>query len=419
LKANYFLLFASRRIAFPLCFDGGSEQSVFSLIRGLVNADWNVFHVSVLPSKWSGEVNLPNSEIEIAIFSKVQRLELNKRNFILVTNNNSFYIRFKKVNILFLHPDDFNQGFEDIIPLYLPNLIVTWLGGSQEILTTASKLSIHSVNICFGPGKDSFPMLQSGNIILANSLESANLCEEIYGYQPYYINSIVEIERYRSKNRRLDYLTYINPRTEKGLFIFIEIAKRLNDIKFLLVKGWNSMSYNEMELQALQFLRTLPNVKIIDPVTDMRQVYEVTSILLVPSQWIETFGRVVIEAQCNGIPVIASDKGSLPFTVGRGGIISASDPVLWAEVIYNILHNDDLYVQLSNYALNNVIRFSPEKLIVEFEKFFISVIHQRPYLTQKSSDTFVEYTRAEFEKSRKSIVYEQLHLKVAQKPLDL
>src|SRR5262249_21620774 len=55
---------------------------------------------------------------------------------------------------------------------------------------------------------------------------------------------------------------------------------------------------------------------------DMRTVYCDTRILLVPSQWEdETWGRVVSEAQLSGIPVITSDRGGLPESVGPGGIV--------------------------------------------------------------------------------------------------
>jgi glycosyltransferase involved in cell wall biosynthesis len=54
---------------------------------------------------------------------------------------------------------------------------------------------------------------------------------------------------------------------------------------------------------------------------DMRDVYRRTRVLLVPSQFLETFGRVILEAQINGIPVVASDVAGIPETVGEGGIV--------------------------------------------------------------------------------------------------
>jgi glycosyltransferase involved in cell wall biosynthesis len=40
-----------------------------------------------------------------------------------------------------------------------------------------------------------------------------------------------------------------------------------------------------------------------------------------PSVWEEAYGRTVVEAQINGLPVLVSDRGALPATVGQGGVI--------------------------------------------------------------------------------------------------
>jgi glycosyltransferase involved in cell wall biosynthesis len=40
-----------------------------------------------------------------------------------------------------------------------------------------------------------------------------------------------------------------------------------------------------------------------------------------PSVWEESFGLVAAEAMVNGIPVVASNRGAIPETLGHGGVV--------------------------------------------------------------------------------------------------
>ena len=69
----------------------------------------------------------------------------------------------------------------------------------------------------------------------------------------------------------------------------------------------------------------------------------------------EAFGRVSIEAQINGIPVIASHIGGLTESVGDGGILI--DPQAptdeWVEAVRSTIEDDELWNRLSRRALSH------------------------------------------------------------------
>jgi glycosyltransferase involved in cell wall biosynthesis len=55
--------------------------------------------------------------------------------------------------------------------------------------------------------------------------------------------------------------------------------------------------------------------------TEPKDFWRVTRIALMPSLWRETLGRVAMEGLANGVPVLASDRGALPGTLGDAGFV--------------------------------------------------------------------------------------------------
>ena len=60
---------------------------------------------------------------------------------------------------------------------------------------------------------------------------------------------------------------------------------------------------------------------------DPRKFYRVTKAIVMPSLWDKSFGLVAAEAMANGIPVLASNRGALPETLGlkKGGQAPQAD----------------------------------------------------------------------------------------------
>lgn len=149
------------------------------------------------------------------------------------------------------------------------------------------------------------------------------------------------------------HITMINPHRVKGIQTFFEIARRMPDENFLLVESWRLTDQGLADLE--EHLAKAPNVRFLRRVSDMRQIYAKTKLLLVPSTWEEGFGMVAVEAQSCRIPVIASARGGLPESVGDGG--SLVDDYLnadaWVETIGNVLKDAERYAAFATRAMRH------------------------------------------------------------------
>ncbi len=95
----------------------------------------------------------------------------------------------------------------------------------------------------------------------------------------------------------------------------------------------------------------------------MPDVYPLLDVLAVPSVavpgWVEQFGRVVVEAQAAGVPVVASASGALPEVVGdRGLLVPEGDPAALAEALGRFLDEPGLWSRLRDAGVRDAWRFS-------------------------------------------------------------
>lgn len=188
---------------------------------------------------------------------------------------------------------------------------------------------------------------------IANSEFTASRFLQRYGLSAKVVRPVFKSQRYRI-DRNGQSVTFINPISEKGVDVALNIARLCPDIPFEFIKAWPLSLGNWLSLKLK--VGNLPNVSLLGRVADMREIYRRTRILLVPSQWeAETWGRVVSEAHVSGIPVVASDKGGLPESVGEGGeIVPATAPVeKWVGAIRRLWDDPDYYANKSNAALEH------------------------------------------------------------------
>ena len=96
---------------------------------------------------------------------------------------------------------------------------------------------------------------------------------------------------------------------------------------------------------------------------ELEGIFEDTDILVVPSQWNETFGFTVLEALSYGVPVIASNK------------VGASD-LIRRNTVGMICNNDEMYECISSLCKNRGPLFEWNKKIQNLKFSEITDVNQ-------------------------------------------
>ena len=199
----------------------------------------------------------------------------------------------------------------------------------------------------------------------------------------------VDWERVRVEERDPRYVTFVNPALYKGAYPFVRIAQELGrrrpDIPLLVVESRGT----RQTLGACGLRPTdHPNIQIMPVTTDPRRFWRLTKILLMPSLWWETQGLVAVEAMINGIPVIGSDRGALPETLGDGGIVlplperltpvsqilpTAEEVEPWVEAIIRLWDDPAWYQTMRDRGVNRAQFWHPDRLRSLYAEFFGNV----------------------------------------------
>jgi glycosyltransferase involved in cell wall biosynthesis len=132
-------------------------------------------------------------------------------------------------------------------------------------------------------------------------------------------------------------------------------------------------------------LSGLTNLSRMANTPDARDFYRVSRVILMPSLWRESLGRVPIEAMANGIPVLASDRGALPKTMGDAGFVftiperctptsgvvpTAQEVAPWVAVIERLWGDPEFEADHRRRAMAEAMRWESERLAKQFEDFF-------------------------------------------------
>ena len=248
--------------------------------------------------------------------------------------------------------NNFSQEIHQFVRDYSPDIIWTQLDGADFVAKIGVEHGIKTILFLRDAEDTPYklkPIASSGVCIVCNSQFMANRIKAITGREAPVIYPSLE-KSFGVTGSPEGYITMINPTPVKGIDTFLEIARLMPQEKFLLVESWtlNDSALNKLKAQ----LENLPNVRFSHRVPDVATIFSQTKLLLAPSKWEEAFGRVVIEAQSCRIPVIASSRGGLPESLGKGGICIKDylSPSAWVTAIHSILNSPEEYARLATLA---------------------------------------------------------------------
>lgn len=123
-----------------------------------------------------------------------------------------------------------------------------------------------------------------------------------------------------------DAIGFIKPIPHKGIKLLYEVARRLPERRFVVLRG---------EWQNLEIIEAVPNVEFMEPVVDMRDFYRRVNIMLMPSRS-EDAGTVAQEATANGLPCISTDVDGLEETNGGGIQLDRDDVDAFVAAILSL-----------------------------------------------------------------------------------
>lgn len=256
-----------------------------------------------------------------------------------------------------------------------PNWILTLLASLDTGIPTAAYL--HDVDADQTQG---LLVPDPQVLFLANSRFAAERWTRLASVQCSVVLPVLRADGYLSQaNRQMGQsVLFINPVQIKGSEIAFALAASCPDIAFTFIESETLDARWQRYVQ--QRAAALGNVTCLPATDDMRPVYAQAGMLLMPSIGEEAFGRIAMEAQLNGLPVLASNCGALSEVVGAGGVtldpnapladwVAAlremhAQPQRWAtaarsQVLAHAASTPLIVADLLQMLMQHAIRFTP------------------------------------------------------------
>lgn len=375
------LLYASQKLHVPMS-EGGGEVIAFDLFSELIQQKSLDIH-AVGSFKY---IQVP--ELNKHLIAAKAELNLSQDGCNIKTLENKelvvpgfAHIEYKlpeSYRTTLARDDHYSITFNEMLGQFKPNYCLLQAEGAiQSWLTLRTNKDIKTL-LYVQNGMEPANFIASGLNLptcISNSKFIQNNIKKKYEVDSHLLYPAINIDRYissseqKAENEKFTVL-FINPNQVKGLNIFLQLAKHFTNINFKMLEGWSAIPPN---LKAMA--KQLGNVECIDRTWDMLSIYNKADLLLVPSQWEEAFGRVVVEAHAAGVPTLASNVGGLSEASGDAGLLVSDFKNIqpWIDEITKITENKSILEEKKPLLAQNAQRFTPDKAAKRFMEILNSI----------------------------------------------
>ena len=204
------------------------------------------------------------------------------------------------------------------------------------------------------------------DLIVANAQGHVDAADAL-GHAAILVPSVVDCSACQTNSTR-EAVLFVNPIYEQGVDIALALAKARPDIPFIFAESW---TLDTDAIDALQnAIADLPNVEFRRYRPDAHDLYATVAILLAPYRY-PGRSRTIAEAQCNAIPILASDRYGPREAVGPGGILCDPDGSIdrWVDALGLLWDDDEQYKTFSDLAIahSKRIEMQPATIMTTFE----------------------------------------------------
>ena len=239
-------------------------------------------------------------------------------------------------------------------------VICMWSTAVLEVTNAVNKLNKQHVKIIDGHIGHRYPSLATPFHVFA-SYANRHL---VYGMNPeglsYWHDTVIypmanNLKNFTFKTRKKDYFLFMGRLNEdKGLGIFLSLAKHFKDKKFI-VAGQG--------VHAFEVPSNVKEVGLLD-VTQRKKYLAEAKAVISPSHYAEPFGLTAVEAGLSGTPIICTDHGGYTESVIDG--VTGFRCSYFNDFV-NAINNIENISPSS--CRKNAERFSAEELIKDWEKY--------------------------------------------------